>query len=202
LQVTHRLYENGDQNDFVDYDTQYFTDGFYGRPKGLRYPGGTSLAYEYNSNGHVIKEKDPTSSVVYRNITAKSSRNEIKAASVANHTGSYKYQVAANFFAATGQAESMSVSNGSTALQTLTYTYERFGNLETRHTTVGGGTTERFTYDALQRLTTSLRNFTSGSNTVNYTFSSIMDGFVRPLASYRASYCFVLSCLRRPFGVS
>jgi len=37
---------------------------------------------------------------------------------------------------------------------------------------------------------------------VDYEFSSVMGTFVGPLASYRASYCFVLSCLRRPFGVA
>ena len=55
LQVTHRFYEtdpaNPDPDDFVDYATQYFTDSFYARPKGIRYPRGTSLAYEYQKWG-------------------------------------------------------------------------------------------------------------------------------------------------------
>jgi len=42
----------------------------------------------------------------------------------------------------------------------------------------------------------------SGLVRFEYLFSSVMGTFVGPLASYRASYCFVLSCLRRPFGVA
>jgi YD repeat-containing protein len=118
LQVTHRFYENDDQNDFIDYATQYFTDAYYARPKGLRYPGGTSLAYEYNNAGYRIKEKDPTSAVIYREITALDAHGQITAANIGNHNGSYRYQVSANYFVETGQAKSMSVSNGGTNAQT------------------------------------------------------------------------------------
>jgi len=188
LQVTHRFYENDDPNDFADYATQYFTDGYYARPKGLRYPGGPSLAYEYNENGYVIREKDPTSSVIYREINARSSRNQITSASIANHTGSFAYQLTAEFYAETGQAKEMIASKGATAMQDLNYSYDHFGNLYTRQTNVGGGTTETFSYDDLQRLTQSTRAYVSGApdDVVNYSYEK--SGTFTSKDDYATSY--------------
>lgn len=53
--------QNGVYSDFDDYQTQYFTDGFYARPKGMRYPGGVKLAYLYDFNGYLTHERDPVS---------------------------------------------------------------------------------------------------------------------------------------------
>jgi RHS repeat-associated protein len=198
LQVTHRFYENNNPNDFTEYPTQYFTDGFYNRPKGLRYPGGTSVAYEYNSDGHLIKEKDPSSSVVYRNITALGSRFQVTAASVGNHSGSYKYRTTASYYPQTGQVESMSVTNGSTPFQTLSYAYDNFGNLSTRHTNVGGGTTETFSYDKLQRLTRTQRTYSSGSpGTVTYAYDAA--GSFTSKSDYASTYTYGSS---RPHAVT
>ena len=157
LQVTHRIYENYDQYDFEEYDVQHFTDGFYARPKGLRYPGGTGVLYEYNNTGHLIKEKDPTSTVVYREVTDIDTHGQISAANVGYH-GSWKYAVSSSFYNETGQAESIAVTANGSPLQTLNYSYDNFGNLDTRSTSVGSGNTEIFTHDNLQRLTSSYRS--------------------------------------------
>ena len=138
LQVTHRIYENSDPNDFEEYHTAYFTDGFYARPKGLQYPGGTSVAFGYDLQGHLIEEKDPLSAVVYRQVTAKNSRAQITQASIGFHSGQYQYSYQASYHAATGQANTMTVSNGTANFVDLSYGYEVFGNVASRSTHVGG----------------------------------------------------------------
>jgi RHS repeat-associated protein len=195
LQVKHRFYENADQYDFEEYDTAYFTDGFYARPKGVRYPGGANLAFDFNNHGHVTQEKDPVNGTVYRNISDRDSRGQIKAASIANHTGSFRYQVTQDYFPETGQVDYISLSNGSTSLQNLTHQYDEFGNLKWRSTTVGGGATETLYYDELQRLTTATRSYMSGGgDTVNYffdasgTFDSKSDYDAAPAIDVSASY--------------
>jgi len=35
---------------------RHYTDGYYARPKCLRYPGG--VAYHYNTAGYLVQEKD------------------------------------------------------------------------------------------------------------------------------------------------
>ena len=162
LQVTHRFYENDDQNDFTDYATHTFTDGYYARPKGLRYPGGSSLAYEYNTGGFVIKEKDPVSGIEYREITARSSRGQVKAASLANHGSVFQYSYSADYAPQTGQMNSILVTHSGSTLHNLSYGYDNFGNLKSRTTSYGVGATELLEYDALHRLTKSTR--TIGSN--------------------------------------
>ena len=177
LQVTHRFYENDDQNDFQTYDMQYFTDTYYARPKGVRFPGttatnGTAVAYEYNSVGIRTKEKDPTSSVIYREVTELNSFGSIAAANVGYH-GSWKYGVTTNHYDQTGQVQSIAVTANGSALQTLNYTYDNFGNLNTRSTNIGNGNTETFGYDNLQRLTSSLRTSAgSGSASINYSYDA------------------------------
>ena len=51
-----------------------FTDGFYARPKGMRYPGGVKLAYLNDFNGYLTHEQDPVSGLVYRQTTVRNAR--------------------------------------------------------------------------------------------------------------------------------
>ena len=89
-QVTHRLFksdstdQNGVYSEFDDYQTQYFTDGFYARPKGMRYPGGVKLAYLYDFNGYLTHEQDPVSGLIYRQTTVRNARHQTEGASLAN----------------------------------------------------------------------------------------------------------------------
>lgn len=195
LQVKHRFYENDNQNVFEEYDTAYFTDGFYARPKGLQYPGGSSVAFDFNSHGHLTYERDPVSGTIYREITDRDSRGQIEAASVGYHSGAYRYQISQGYFPETGQVDYMSLTNGSTSLQNLSHEYDVFGNLDWRSTTIGGGATETLYYDELQRLTTSTRSYLSGGgDTVNYlfdasgTFTSKSDYNATPATDVAATY--------------
>ena len=213
LQVTHRIYENDDQNDFGEYATAYFTDGFYARPKGMRYPGpngaptGSGLAYLYNTNGHLEEENDPDGSVIYRRITDRDVRGQVKTASLGQHGGSFKYSLTTSFYTETGQANTIVVNNGSTNVQDLGYTYDVYGNLDTRSTYVGGTTTETFGYDYVQRLTSSYRSFSGGGNSsVLYTYDASGNFFSKgdyaSSYSYHASRPHVVTSINRVGGGS
>jgi hypothetical protein len=113
-QVTHRLFksdatdQNGVYSDFDDYQTQYFTDGFYARPKGMRYPGGVKLAYLYDFNGYLTHERDPVSGLVYRQTTVRNARHQTEGASLANGAMT---QVS-DYHGATGQMATHAVTSG------------------------------------------------------------------------------------------
>src|SRR5690606_16272573 len=73
--TVHRIYQNTLGNG-TDYETRYYTDSYYGRPKGIRYPGGVGVAFGYNAGGYLVQEKDASSSYVLRQVTARDSRNQ------------------------------------------------------------------------------------------------------------------------------
>ena len=177
--------ENGDQNDFTDYDTAYFTDGFYARPKGLRYPGGTGLEYAYNGSGFVTKEQDAVSSYVYRQINARDSRNQVISASLTNGLLTHT----ANYYDATGQMASIVVSGPSGTVHDLEYEYDSFGNLDRQEVTVNGVTSiETFLYDDLHRLTQSSRTLPGGSSVIDYSYDAA--GNLLSKSDYASSYTY------------
>jgi len=61
---------------------RHYTDGYYARPKCLRYPGG--VAYHYNTAGYLVQEKDASGSYVIRQVSARDSPDEVIAAMLAN----------------------------------------------------------------------------------------------------------------------
>ncbi len=189
LQVTHRFYENSDPNVFSDYATQTFTDGYYARPKGLRYPGGSSLAYEYNTAGFLTKEKDPVSGIVYREITSRGSRGQIEAASLANHGSGYQYNYSADYFPASGQMDQILVTHNSITLHHLTYDYDTFGNLTNRTTSYGAGASETLVYDGLHRLIQSTRTI-GGSQQPAVTYSYDKAGNFTSKSDKAAAYVY------------
>ena len=167
--VSHRFYENSDATTYTAYDTDYYTDSYYARPTGVRYPGGVGVAFVYNSDGFLTKESDAASGYVIRQISARDSRNEMIAGTLANGNLS---QIAA-FYDATGQAKSIVVTGPSGDVHDLFYAYDTFGNLDYQRTKYAGATsTESFAYDDLHRLTQSNRTLPSGSSTVNYTYDA------------------------------
>ena len=89
----------------------------------MRYPGGTSLAYGYNGNGFLTEETDPVNDVIYRQITDFDSRGQMKTANVAEYNSTFTYSITNSYYSETGQADTFTVSNGST-VQDLSYTYD------------------------------------------------------------------------------
>ncbi|GGZ77468.1 hypothetical protein GCM10011274_39440 [Paraglaciecola chathamensis] len=124
-----------------------FDDNF-GRPIGLVYPNGLTLAYEYNAQGYLVSEKNAASSYIYRTIEDMDAFGNISSATMSDGllTGHYLYsQKSAQMLSST--------ITGSQRLHELYYTnYDEFGNIIEQSNLVTG-TSERFTYDNLQRLT-------------------------------------------------
>ncbi len=153
----------------ASYTVDYYTDGFYGRPKGLRYPGGVGVAFLYNGNGYLVQEKDASSSYVIRSVSARDSRNQVIQASLANGALSQ----ASSYYAATGQLQGITVTGATGTVHDLDYEYDGYGNLNYQQTIVNGATsTEGFFYDPLQRLTLSSRSYPGGSDTVSYGYDA------------------------------
>ncbi len=166
--VRHSLYTSTPAN-ATDYDVDYFTDSYYARPKGVRYPGGIGVAFAYNSGGYLTHELDASSTYVIRQVTARDSRNRVKTASLndglLNHS--------ADYYDASGQMRSIAVTGPGGSVHDLYYEYDVFGNLDYQRTTYAGATsTESFTYDNLHRLTQSTRVLPSGSSTINYAYDA------------------------------
>jgi RHS repeat-associated protein len=181
-QVTHRFFEGNSVVSATDYETQYFTDTFYARPKGMRYPGGTKLAYTYDSAGYRTHEQDPESGFVYREITNRNARNQTLNANLANSA----MTLASTYNTPTGQMKSHDVSNGS-AIVDLYYNYDLYGNLDDASTTAGAVTsTEDFTYDVLHRLTMSYRSTPGGSPTITYSYDNA--GNITSKSDYATTY--------------
>jgi RHS repeat-associated protein len=160
----HRFYEGSAT---TDYETRYYTDSYYGRPKGIRYPGGVGVAYVYNAGGYLVQEKDASSSYVIREVTARDARNQVREATLADGSLSYT----ADYYPATGQMESITVTGASGVLHALDYTYDGFGNLHTQSKVYAGSiSSETFWYDDLHRLMESDRSWPGGSQTINYDY--------------------------------
>ena len=136
----------------------------------MRYPGDVGIRYEYNDRGYLTHERDASSSYVVREVTARDSRNQVTASTLTNgllsHSAQYAHQ--------TGQMNSIDVTGPGGMIHDLSYTYDRFGNLDTQTTVVNGSTsTETFLYDDLHRLLQSNRTTSNGSSTINYTYDAV-----------------------------
>jgi RHS repeat-associated protein len=167
--VTLRFYENSSPSNATDYDMDYYTDGYYARPKGVRYPGGVGVGYVYNNDGYVTQETDASSSYVIRQINARDSRNQVTASSLTNGLLTQITQ----YYDASGQMQSIVVTGSSGVVHDLYYEYDTFGNLDYQRTTYGGAASaETFVYDDLHRLTQSNRVLSSGTSTINYAYDA------------------------------
>ncbi|HEX7062333.1 MAG TPA: RHS repeat-associated core domain-containing protein [Woeseiaceae bacterium] len=187
----HRFYEGSAT---TDYETRYYTDSFYGRPKGIGYPGGVGVAYVYNAGGYLVQEKDASSSYVIRQVTARDARNQVQEATLADGDLSY----AADYYPATGQMKAITVTGASGAVHALDYTYDGYGNLHTQTKVYAGGTaSETFWYDDLHRLQESDRSWPGGSQIINYDYDPA--GNLTLKDDYATAYAYTGS---RPNAVS
>ncbi len=156
-----------DGEDFVT-ASQY--DSYFGRPKGLRYPSGLTLAYEYNERGYQTTVRNAGSGYMYREITEISAAGQWQRASLAAGTAT----VGRSFDNATGQARGSVLENLLGSLHSQSYTYDAFGNLKTIYTEVDGmepaTNTETLEYDDMHRLWRSSR--TDGP-TINYRYDAV-----------------------------
>ena len=110
------------------------------------------------------------SGYVYRSITEMDAWGAWSSANV----GADTYLVERDFYPQTGQMQSTRFDTGSANHQTLSYTYDEFGNLYQQQTTTPGETpafnTETYHYDDLQRLDLTTRSNGLG---VDYDYDAV-----------------------------
>ncbi|TCI04835.1 hypothetical protein EZV61_02355 [Corallincola luteus] len=136
-------------------------DNYYGRVKGVQYPGGDLLAYGYNSRGFMTREYEPTGNQTYRQITKMDVNGQINQQAFGN--GLYQDVLRDP---RSGLATNICVSrstdcNFNSSVQHISYTqYDSYGNLKAQQRAFDDLTiTEEFTYDSLHRLKSSTRGW-------------------------------------------
>ncbi|MCG9760780.1 hypothetical protein L1D50_16905 [Pseudoalteromonas sp. Isolate6] len=173
----------------TEVDSHTFTyknhyDGLNGRLKALEYPNNFVVGYEYNDQGYVSREYNPSSDYTYRKITAKDAFNNITAALLANGemTGEYGY---AN---ASGQMMLSKVSSNSGVIHHLSYdAYDDFGNLK-GYTNHIHDYSERYEYDALHRIKNMAMTVNNLTANVAYEYDSL--GNLTKKSDYASKYTY------------
>lgn len=171
-----RLTSTSTNIDGTSYTVSNHYDANYGRAKGLTYPGGLTLAYDYNNLGYLTHTKNAQNGYVYRQLQSMDVRGQWTTASIAGNQAS----VSRSYYAETGQMKTSLLKQGSTQLQRLDYDqYDAFGNLK-QQTVInhisGQDNTDRenFVYDNLHRLTRSTRTFHGGANiSIDYAYDAV-----------------------------
>ncbi|MFS1523915.1 RHS repeat-associated core domain-containing protein [Microbulbifer sp. 2304DJ12-6] len=156
--------------DGEDFATYSHFDSHYGRLKGLSYPSGLTLRYGYNDAGYQFRTSNAASGYSYREITQMDAWGEW---SFANMAGGI-YTMGRDFHNETGQMVGTAFDSLALNHQTLSYTYDAFGNLTDK--TVGipsqspAVNSETYRYDALNRLDYSTR---TGGRSIDYDYDAI-----------------------------
>lgn len=114
----------------------------------VSYPSGFTARYSYNSLGFANQLQDDASSQSYWAANTMDAEGHLTQQTVGNGLVTTR-----GFDATTGRLTSIA-TGASSAVQNLSYTYDRLGNPLSR-SDVNTNLSETFTYDALNRLTTS-----------------------------------------------
>lgn len=123
----------------------------------------------YNSRGYgdTIRDSAGTAGELLSEVMAMNARGQATESRLGATLGGANVTTRWGFDAVTGRLLTIHTGNG--ALQSLSYTYDRLGNMLTRSdSTAGRNLLERFEYDHLQRLTKS----TVGTGSVTFTYDA------------------------------
>ena len=193
--VRHRFYE-GNASNYTDYLLETYWDDNYGRPKGMKFPSGLRVAYEYNSWGYQTKIKNPASGYVYKEINEMDAWGNVLEADVANGLVTEE----AVHYQNTSQMASIKAtkSNGIKLHHTTYDLYDVYGNIKSQTLGTGNLTNETFIYDDLHRLTQSTR---TGTTPVNYGYDAI--GNLTSKSDYATGYTYTGAgnCNNKPNAV-
>ncbi|WP_444897336.1 polymorphic toxin-type HINT domain-containing protein [Microbulbifer sp. SSSA005] len=156
--------------DGEDFVTQSHFDSNYGRLKGLSYPTGLTLQYNYNSTGYQFRTSNAASDYTYREITQMDAWGEWEFANVA----AGNYTIGREFHAETGQMAGTTFDSLVQNHQGIAYSYDNFGNLSERVVQIPSESlalnVENHYYDALNRLDYSTRTDGPG---IDYDYDAI-----------------------------
>lgn len=137
-------------------------DGGYGRVKGLIYPNGITLGYEYDQDsGYPKRTYNALTGATYHKVSSVDASGKWTHASYQDE----HHKVTRYFDVASGQMYSTALSSSRGTLQRIDYTYDNaFGHLSEQHIQRLNTSTyrqehayEAFYYDDLHRLTRTLR---------------------------------------------
>ncbi|UTW45359.1 VCBS repeat-containing protein [bacterium SCSIO 12696] len=164
--------------------TQY--DSHYGRAKGLVYPNGLTLAYDYNAQGYRTTVSNAASGYIYQQVSDVDARGQWRHAEMGMGVAVANRQFAAN----TGQMQSLTLDNIAGQLHNQAYTqYDVYGNLReatTQLPSLSAATeTENYTYDDLHRL---ILNERSNGLSINYGYDAV--GNLQQKSDYASSYTY------------
>jgi RHS repeat-associated protein len=123
-----------------------------GRVSTVTYPSGFVAKYDYNSYGYLADIRDNATGAAIWTANARNASLQLTQATAGNGV-----IATAGFDAATGRVLNIRASNDGTddgSVANLSYDWDAVGNLTERDDTYEG-TTEKFCYDALNRLTSS-----------------------------------------------
>ena len=155
----------------TSYKTYAFYDANYNRLKGMQYPDGMTVGYYYNPMGYLQFEYNAASGYVFKEVTAQDAFGNVSADKTANAKTSGLYVRSA----ATGQMLLSQVKRGLSTVHHLEYAdYDSYGNIKRQHNRVGSmSATDTFSYDELQRLSSSTITAMQHTETINYRFDSV-----------------------------
>jgi RHS repeat-associated protein len=131
--------------------TTYTIGGTYdghGRLGTVTYPSGFSVTYVYNSLGYVQQLTNTVTSQPYWTANARDAEQHLTQQTAGNGVVTTR-----SFNTATGRLSAITAGAGG-SVQNMSYTYDTLGNLLTR-ADVNTSLSESFTYDPLNRLTSS-----------------------------------------------
>ncbi|GAB2198195.1 FG-GAP-like repeat-containing protein [Sessilibacter sp. MAH4] len=156
------------QIDGETYTVNSYYDANYGRPKGMRYPGGLTVQYGYSSTGYLTTTQNASSGYIYRKINNQDAFGNWLQADLAAGVLTQDR----NYDEATGQLRAAMLSQITGVIHKQTYdNFDHFGNLTQMSTELAGSTyTESFSYDDMHRL---LQNNRSNGPTINYSYDAV-----------------------------
>ena len=154
LRVTKESSEIHNQVITREFDIEYAYDSHYGRVKGISYPSGEVLAYQYDQYGYALSDVNHNDNSIYRTVNSLNAQGKI----TEHQLGNGLYNITQ--FARSGEMSRVCVANGTTcgnSLDDIHYEmYDNFGNLKTVNNIVND-IAETFVYDNLHRLDSATR---------------------------------------------
>lgn len=151
--------------DGVVYSTQSGYDSA-GRLDTVTYPKGFKVKRTYNTAGFPLEVKNGTTGTVYWKVFSMDAEGNVTGETLGNGRATYR-----TFNEDTGRVERIQTGNGFDAsTQDITYTWDAMGNLLTRADAAAGISEGPFTYDAMNRLTSSP---VAGGATKTYAYDDI-----------------------------
>lgn len=166
----------------------------YSRISKVSYPSGFTARYGYNALGFANGLTDDATNFAYWTANAMDAEGHLTQLTSGNGLVTNR-----TFEATTGRLSGLTTGSGSgTAVQNLGYTYDRLGNPLSR-TDANANLSETFTYDTLNRLTSSTVNLTPTPLAKTFTYSAIGNMLTK---SDVGTYVYPAAGQPRPHAVS